>query len=90
MRRAAMPFAAESGALVLNALKTTLFSHWRLWEGKPDLQGGHPSREKAGQLCPLLVLRRLLRGAILLDDLSPMARITKLMRQNATEEETLA
>lgn len=79
----------ESGALVLNALKTTLFSIGDAGR-KPDLQGGHRPGKKPDSYARYWFCDGLLRGAILLDDLSPMARITKLVRQNATEEETLA
>lgn len=80
----------ESGALVLNALKTTLFSIGDCGKENRTYKVVTRPGKKPDSYARYWFCDGLLRGAILLDDLSPMARITKLMRQNATEEETLA
>ena len=80
----------ESGALVLNALKTTLFSIGDCGKENRTYKVVTRPGKKPDSYARYWFCDGLLRGAILLDDLSSMARITKLMRQNATEEETLA
>lgn len=80
----------ENGALVLSALKTMLFAIGDCGKGQLTYKVVTRPGKKPDSYARYWFSDGHLRGAILVDDLSPMARVTKLVQEGATEDETLA